>query len=122
MRHRVFRVTSFERLGGYRLCVRFDDGAERVIDLKAVLAGPLFGPLRDPDVFGRVALDPMAHTLVWPNGADFDPETLHDWPEQAEEMSALVRRGERTAMHVAEPEKRYEGTRRRRLRSPSRRS
>jgi hypothetical protein len=34
-------------------------------------------------------MDPEVHTLVWPNGADFDPATLHDWPKQAE---ALLRR------------------------------
>lgn len=26
-------------------------------------------------------LDPQAHTIAWPTGADFDPSTLHDWPE-----------------------------------------
>lgn len=24
--------------------------------------------------------DPELRTLVWPNGADFDPYVLHDWP------------------------------------------
>jgi hypothetical protein len=32
------------------------------------------------------------HTLVWPSGADFDPATLHDWPEHEADMIALARR------------------------------
>jgi hypothetical protein len=34
--------------------------------------------------------------LVWPNGADFDPATLHDWPMVQE---ALVQRA-KTWEHV----------------------
>jgi glycine/D-amino acid oxidase-like deaminating enzyme len=45
-----------------------------------ILHGNLYGPLRDPEVFAQVALDPISHTLLWPNGADFDPETLRNWP------------------------------------------
>jgi hypothetical protein len=37
----------------------------------------VFEPLRDPDFFGRVELDEGLGTIVWPNGADFAPETLH---------------------------------------------
>lgn len=33
----------------------------------------------DERVFNQVEIDPEVHALVWPNGADFDPETLHDW-------------------------------------------
>lgn len=38
-----------------------------------VLAGDIYGPLHDPSVFASVEIDPEVHTLVWPNGADFDP-------------------------------------------------
>jgi hypothetical protein len=41
----------------------------------------LYGPLQNLDTFNRVTIDSEVHTLVWPNGADFDPETLHNWPE-----------------------------------------
>jgi hypothetical protein len=77
MSHAVYRVTAFRVVGPYTLEVSFDDGAERTIDLP-VLKGELYGPLRDREVFDAVRIDPEAHTLVWPNGADFDPATLHD--------------------------------------------
>jgi hypothetical protein len=42
-------------------------------------------------LFNQVEIDPEIHTLVWPNGADFDPETLHNWPKYVEAMMQLVR-------------------------------
>jgi hypothetical protein len=47
--------------------------------------------LRDPEFFAQVRIDSEAHTLVWPNGADFDPANLHDWPLVVEELTARAR-------------------------------
>jgi hypothetical protein len=84
-------VTSFEIVAPYTLRVGFDDGAERTIWFKPVLAGEMFGPLRDLSLFNQVRIDPEVHTLVWPNGADFDPATLHDWPEYVQALTAQAR-------------------------------
>jgi len=92
MTHPIYRVTDFEIVGPYTLRVMFDDGTEQVIDFRPVLEGALYGPLRDEKLFNRVEIDPEAHTLVWPNGADYDPETLHDWPKYTEEMKRMARR------------------------------
>jgi hypothetical protein len=89
MIHPIYRVTEFTRVGPYTLRIGFDDQSERTINFKPVLAGELFKPLIDPEVFNQVRLDPEIHTLVWPNGADFDPATLHDWPQLEE---ALIER------------------------------
>jgi len=94
MTHPLHRVTSFEQLDAYTLRVCFDDGTERVIDFSPVLHGELFGALRDPAAFAEVRLDPEVHTLVWPAGADFDPATLHDWPDHVGAISGLARRSE----------------------------
>ena len=72
--------------------MEFADGTSRTIDLGPVLEGDLYGPLRDPAVFSAVSLDRDAHTLVWPNGADFDSATLHDWPENEAAMIAMAQR------------------------------
>lgn len=89
--HRIARVCAFEFAGPYVLRVSFEDGSTRVIDFEPVLAGELYGPLRDPELFRAVRIDPEAHTLVWPNGADFDPATLLDWPAHAEAFARRAR-------------------------------
>ena len=92
MDHALHRVISFTVVGPFVLDVRFDDGTRRTIDFRPVLHGELYGPLRDSGMFRGVTIDPDAHTLVWPNGADFDPATLHDWPEAGTRMIELARR------------------------------
>ena len=91
MRHPVHKVRAFELVGNYCLRVEFTDGLTRTIDFRSVLEGDLYAPLRDPGMFNAVSLDRDAHTLVWPNGADFDPATLHDWPDHEAHMAALAR-------------------------------
>jgi hypothetical protein len=91
MEHAIYRVVRFGFTGPYTLRVTFDDGQEREIDFRPVLAGELYGPLLDEGLFCQVEIDPEVHTLVWPNGADFDPETLHDWPQYVEAMSELAK-------------------------------
>lgn len=81
MTHPLYDVTAFEFIGDYTLKIMFDDGTTQIVDLEPVLFGEMLGPLRDPDIFRQVRLDPEIRTLVWPNGADFDPYVLHDWPQ-----------------------------------------
>ena len=80
MEHPIYRVTAFEIVGPYKIRVRFNDGVAQTIDFEPVLVGEMYGPLRELAVFNALKIDPEVHTLVWPNGADFDPATLHDWP------------------------------------------
>ena len=80
MGHPIYSVTEFKVVGPYTLRVEFNDGISQTINFEPVLVGEIFGPLREPSVFNAVKIDPEVHTLVWPNGADFDPATLHDWP------------------------------------------
>ena len=94
MHHPIHRVSSFEIVGPYTLLVRFSDHSEQRINFAPVLAGEMFSPLRDREVFEQVRLDPEVHTLVWPNGADFDPATLHDWPALVDELTARAKQWE----------------------------
>jgi hypothetical protein len=89
MSHPLHRVTAFAIVAPYTLRVEFEDHTHQIINFQPILAGNLYGPLRDLNVFNQVQLDPEVHTLVWPNGADFDPATLHNWPAQ---QKALIQR------------------------------
>lgn len=94
MSHPICRVLSFEIVAPYTLHVHFDDDAEQTIDFLPVLAGELYGPLRNLELFNQVRIDPEVKTLVWPNGGDFDPATLRDWPSHVGAFRELVRRWE----------------------------
>jgi len=79
--HKLYKVTAFEIVAPYTLHVTFDDGTAQTINLEPILYGPIYGPLRDLARFNQVRLDDEVFTLVWPNDADFDPETLRNWPD-----------------------------------------
>ena len=90
MAHEIYRVMSFEKIAPFTLRVHFDDGSSQLIDFRPVLKGKLYGPLQDPSLFDQVQIDPEVHTLVWPNGADFDPAILHNWSESSTALKALA--------------------------------
>lgn len=92
MKRHIYSVRTCSVVGLYTLRLEFDDATFQTVDLLPVLRGPLFGPLRDPALFNQVRVDPESDTIVWPNGADFDPATLHDWPEVAAEFAAMAER------------------------------
>jgi hypothetical protein len=71
------RIETVEPVDGYVLRLVFSDGSTRDVDIESVLWGPVFEPLRDPEIFRQVAVDNELGTIVWPNGADMDPDVLH---------------------------------------------
>lgn len=88
----VLRIADAEPLGGHVLALTFSTGEERVVNVLPVIkrvGGPVFESLRDPAYFGRVSVDPVCGTVVWPNGADLAPTALYE----LEEMGAVARAG-----------------------------
>jgi hypothetical protein len=72
------RIRSVEPLDGFVLRLSFRDGTQREVDLEGELWGPMFEPLRaHPELFRQVRVDEELGTIVWPNGADMDPDVLH---------------------------------------------
>jgi len=90
--HPIYRVIGFKIFAPYTLHLQFDDGTFQTINFKPILKGEIYGPLLDLEVFNQVKVDPEVHTLVWPNGADFDPATLHDWPLYADEIKRQAKK------------------------------
>lgn len=84
------KVTHLEKLGGFRLRVRFTDGSEGVHDFAALVdeSGPMVEPLRDRAYFARVFLEFGAPT--WPNGFDIAPEWLRQEMAAAGELSRVA--------------------------------
>jgi hypothetical protein len=112
MNHPIHRVTRFSIIGPYTLTVAFSDGTEQRVDFKPMLHGAVFGPLQELATFNAVRLDEEAGTLVWPNGADFDPATLHDWPELKDELASRARTWANPSSDHSRANTRMEPTRR----------
>jgi hypothetical protein len=74
----IVDVVRVEVLEPYRLRLAFNDGAEGVVDVAALVPfDGVFAPLRDPATFAQGRVNAEIGTNVWPNGADLDPSVLH---------------------------------------------
>jgi hypothetical protein len=84
---KLVRVSEAMPLENYKCQVKFEDGTERVVDLKPYLHGPIFeGILHNPEVFRKMHV--VDGTIAWENGADIDPDVLYydlkpAWMEEA---------------------------------------
>ncbi len=88
--HELHFIEHVEVIGDHELRLTFEDGMVRDVDLTRMLHGELFSPLQDPAYFRRVRLEPDFKTIEWPNGADFDPETLYHWDRYRDDMIAMA--------------------------------
>lgn len=82
------RVVAFHYCDNYTLRILFDDGRDQVIDFEPILHGPIFGALRDTELFNQAEIDPHFGALAWPNRADIDPMVLYDWAAYVDEIVA----------------------------------
>ena len=71
-------VVSVQPLPEHGLRVRFDDGAEGVVDVgEMVEFTGVFAPLREAEFFAKASLNAELGTVCWPNNADLDSDVLH---------------------------------------------
>jgi len=62
-------------LPDYRLFLRFDNGEERLFDVKPYLSSPFFAPLKNPSIFQSARINPI--TVEWNGEIDICPDELY---------------------------------------------
>ena len=71
-------VVECRVVGGHRLWLCFDDGTAGEVDVAALVPfRGVFAVLAEPEEFAKVRVDAELGTVVWPSGADLDPDVLH---------------------------------------------
>jgi Protein of unknown function (DUF2442) len=68
------RVSSVNPMPDFRLELKFDDGRRAMFDVSPFFLIPVFERLKDPVYFSRAIVN--YGTVAWPDGIDFDPDTL----------------------------------------------
>ena len=73
----ILRIEKAKVCGPFLLDLTFNNGTRKRVNVKGLLHGPIFRPLKKEDYFKSMKLDSVCGTVCWPNGADFAPEALH---------------------------------------------
>ena len=79
----ILRISEARVCGPHSLRLAFNDGTTKQVDVRPLLDGPIFEPLRDSAYFATMNLDAICGTVVWPNGADFAPKALFELEDEA---------------------------------------
>ena len=80
------RITHVAVPAPFQVALAFTDGTRGTVDLTPWIDGKrgVFAALQDPAFFAQVRVDAEAGTIVWPNGADLDPDVLYEAAHGAE--------------------------------------
>ncbi|WP_254568841.1 DUF2442 domain-containing protein [Oscillatoria sp. HE19RPO] len=71
-------IIQAKPLEGYQLYLKFEDEVHGAINLTEIIEFTgIFAPLRNPDYFATVTVNPDLGTIGWDNGADIDPVVLY---------------------------------------------
>lgn len=71
-------IVFVEPVGDYRIRLRFEDGAEGIVDITEIVSfDGVFSALKDKNAFNKVRLNNELGTIKWENGADLDPDVLY---------------------------------------------
>jgi len=74
-----WRVRTASVLPGFRLSITCNDGTSGLVDMSRLVASEkagIYAALKDEKLFNQVSIELGA--LTWPNGADLDPEWVHE--------------------------------------------
>jgi hypothetical protein len=71
-------VVGVAVVGDHMLRLLFSDGTVGDVDFSGEQWAGVLEPLNDPSYFAKVAVDPEAGTIVWPDGIDLAPEPLYE--------------------------------------------
>jgi Protein of unknown function (DUF2442) len=94
MLHEIHTIKSFRKIAPYTLEIVFGNNDCKTINFLPLLNGEMYGPLKNKEYFDKVMIDPEVKTIVWPNGADFDPALLYNWENCIEELKSRVKEWE----------------------------
>jgi hypothetical protein len=87
----ILRIVAMKVTGSHELDLTFNNGVRKRVNVEPLLEGAIFRPLRASRYFAQATLDEECGTVVWPNGADFAPETLMDLPAVRSGPKKLVK-------------------------------
>ncbi len=59
------------------LLLTYSDGSRRRFDATPYVGRGIFAAFADPNYFCQATVDPRLGTVVWPDGQDFCPDTMH---------------------------------------------
>ena len=77
-------IKSFRITGDYTIELVFKNDKRQIINFEPVIGKGWMTNLKDLTYFKKVKINDGGN-LEWPDGQDFNPEALYDWPnfEQA---------------------------------------
>ena len=71
------RPVHVQTLPGFKVCLRFEDDVEGVVDLSRLAGKGVFKGWLMPGFFERAFISPECRTLTWPGELDLDPLVLY---------------------------------------------